>query len=279
MQKLRYEAHITKDPRLPFIIYSDMTITRSFFNPVPNWHDDIELLNCRSGEGYVFKDGRRVDFRAGDTVIIEPLVIHNVYSEGSVNFFAMMPGRNFCMENGIETDDMILPDILRDPEIDRLFARLEADTLNEGVCRVARIRRSVLDIIIAMTEGYSKNPDDMDRQDRQSFAHVRNAIKYIRDNYAADINIDSIARAAGINKYSLSREFRKGTGRSMIEYLNDYRCRMAYDHLKNGMSVAEAAELCGFSNYSYFAKIFRSVMGVLPSKVGSEGSKREFQYL
>lgn len=274
MPELRYETHITSDPRLPFIIYGEMIITNTFFNPVPNWHDDIELISCRRGRGYVLMDGKRVDFQAGDTVIIKPLVIHNVFSDDSVSFFPVTPGRDFCISNGIVADDTFFPQIINDAEIDRLFCELEADYESyDSRCRVARIRRSVLNILIMLTEKYGNPVEKTLTHEKHNFARVRDTIKYIRDNYASEISIDAVARKVGINKYSLSREFKEITGTSMIAYLNNYRCRVAYDYICGGLSVSEAANLCGFNNISYFSKTFRSVIGILPSEVGHGNEK------
>ena len=45
MNDFRYETHIACDPLLPFVLDDIMTLTPDFFNPVPNWHDDLEILS------------------------------------------------------------------------------------------------------------------------------------------------------------------------------------------------------------------------------------------
>ena len=266
MNDFRYETHIACDPLLPFVLDDIMTLTPDFFNPVPNWHDDLEILNCREGEGYVIMDGKRVDFSAGDTVIICPFVIHNVYSDSSVSFFPVTPGRDFCVSNGIDTDRLVYPEKIRDAEMNKLSRELESHYHSSDYLRTANIRRTVLNMMINLTEKYGRLPDETSNGKKADFIRVRNVIRFIRDNYGRGITLDEIARYSGINKYTVSRDFKELTGMTIVSYLNNYRCRIARERICSGMSVSEAAEICGFTNLSYFSRTFRKYVGELPSK-------------
>ena len=52
-----------------------------------------------------------------------------------------------------------------------------------------------------------------------------------------------------------------------MEFLNSLRCREARILILSGKcNVAEAARQCGVENLSYFSRMYRRYMGVLPSQ-------------
>ena len=62
---------------------------------------------------------------------------------------------------------------------------------------------------------------------------IKNAIVYIRSNFEKKLSLDGIAQAVYVDKFQLSREFKKLTGKTVVEYINDYRCRRAAEYLSS----------------------------------------------
>ena len=81
-----------------------------------------------------------------------------------------------------------------------------------------------------------------------------------------EITIDDLSQFAGYSRAHLSRQFKKATGLSIVEYINYIRCTNAHTMLVGeNKTVSEVALECGFSNMSYFSKIYKRVIGKLPS--------------
>ena len=95
---------------------------------------------------------------------------------------------------------------------------------------------------------------------------VKMTIKYIRDNYSNKLLLEQIATNVYTDKYSLTREFKKVTNQTIVNYINSLRCKKASEMIKDGERVSEAARKNGFTNMSYFTKTFKQYMGVLPSE-------------
>lgn len=75
------------------------------------------------------------------------------------------------------------------------------------------------------------------------------------------------ADICGISEVTFRRLFREYTGRSPIEYRNDVRLDKARSLLQSGeYNVSEAAELCGFSNLSFFIRLYKKKYGHTPKK-------------
>jgi two-component system, response regulator YesN len=106
-----------------------------------------------------------------------------------------------------------------------------------------------------------------DKKDKYSriFSSMR---EFIEGHYAEQITLDQMAGMAGISAGYFSKLFREYTGHSFIEFLNSIRIRAAKQMIQSGMKIQQVAENTGFSDYSYFSRVFRASEGVSP---------REFQ--
>jgi AraC-like DNA-binding protein len=83
------------------------------------------------------------------------------------------------------------------------------------------------------------------------------------------LRLEEIAGVAGLSRTHFSRVFKKEMGVGVSEYVNQIRCERASDLLsRGGMNAAEVAEACGFSDHSYFTRVFKRITGKTPSEVG-----------
>ena len=94
---------------------------------------------------------------------------------------------------------------------------------------------------------------------------VRQAMAYIHEQYADPISRSELAAHVGISERHLTYCFRQETGLTPITYLNRFRIRRACVLLEQGgLNVTEVALAVGFSDSSYFARVFRDEVGVSP---------------
>lgn len=91
------------------------------------------------------------------------------------------------------------------------------------------------------------------------------AISYIKDHFADDLSIDDIAQQANVSKSSLHRHFKRYTGRTILDYLNEYRISQACDLLATSQDpIYHIAEICGFRNLSNFNRRFHQYQTLSP---------------
>ncbi len=132
--------------------------------------------------------------------------------------------------------------------------------------RVLGIRLTVLELMRELCCHHSE-PLREDRHASRILTCIKQAIDYIRASYEKDFSLEDVAEFVGINKYYLSREFHKYTGYSFVAYVNRTRCLMAKKLLPDErLSISEVGRRCGFENRSYFAKSFKSYVGMLPGE-------------
>lgn len=90
---------------------------------------------------------------------------------------------------------------------------------------------------------------------------------YIRENYQTDITNQLLSRKFGFVPSYISKIFKAYKGVSPCSYLTDVRMekakRMIIEQLDQSLSVIAAA--VGYTDFSYFTKVFKRSFGVTPS--------------
>ncbi len=103
-------------------------------------------------------------------------------------------------------------------------------------------------------------------ESREKTLRLKNVLTYMRDRYDSAVTLSELAAVAGMNPKYFCRAFSQMTGRTPIDYLNYYRMEQAGEQLAfTARPVTEIALNCGFSDISYFSRIFSRYKGVSPS--------------
>ena len=95
---------------------------------------------------------------------------------------------------------------------------------------------------------------------------VDSVISYLQQNYGSDVSLLDVARHAGMSTSYLCRLFKKEKGTTVNAFLTQIRIDQSKKMLETDADIAEIAERCGFSDQSYFTKVFRQTEGVTPLK-------------
>lgn len=94
---------------------------------------------------------------------------------------------------------------------------------------------------------------------------VSQSIITIRENYAAPLSVDALAREAGMSGPVFHRAFKAVTGTSPLQYLKATRLARAKGFiLAQGMPASEAGRRVGYDNPSHFSREFKKHFGVSP---------------
>ena len=100
----------------------------------------------------------------------------------------------------------------------------------------------------------------------QGRAQLSEILSYISEHFTEPIDNAAIAAHFHYNPVYVSGLIRARTGLSLHKYLMRLRVLYAADLLRTGnLSVGEAAEMAGFSDFSYFSQFFRRSYGCTPS--------------
>ena len=264
----RYENYSDSKTNLPFVLNCDLIRTPIKFSKEYNWHEDLEIQICLDGSGWVLINGEKYAFKKGSVVIVPPNAIHYTGSDKFINYSCIIVKSEFCKSVDIDFNKLIFPPVIDSVKLSQLIFKLQEIFKDDDYpCRVAELYGALIDILVELTVKHAIEQTKIVPVPSKSHEMVKSAIKFIRENYSQKLSLDDVARAALTNKFSLSREFMKLTGQTVVENINRFRVLKALDYLENGYTVSRTAIECGFDNFSYFTKTFKKYIGKKPSEI------------
>lgn len=249
-------------------------------------HNVIELVLCYSNSGKINFENGSIDFKMGRTILIPPNCLHNIdiCNEKSVQL------KIFCMtipdiasylspaQAGRLSNIFPLGISFADHQEDNRKVTELGDFVEEGIGQhnfdTQQVNWSLVSIILALHVKQHQHYADRARMKYKN--KVVQIIRWIDEHLMESLKIDQVAVDFGMSRSLFSREFRRHTGKSFIEYCNVRRIEKAAMALATTqVSIANVAFSCGFSNLSNFHRQFKSVYGLAPgafrSKMIEEG--------
>ena len=110
----------------------------------------------------------------------------------------------------------------------------------------------------------------------QRDAFIDAAQSYLHAHYPEVIGVADIAQAAHVSIGHLCREFKKETGVSPMQYLQQYRLEKAKALLRHSQEkVHDIALKTGFQNAAYFGAVFKREMHMTPNAYRNEEAPHE----
>ena len=153
---------------------------------------------------------------------------------------------------------------------------LEAEELRQGYFKkidklqyLEEFINVINEIILELNKFINKNVNL--EEDR-----INVILEYIESHYDKALELSDISKAFNFNYYYLSYYFNNHCKEGFSEYLNRIRIEKACELLKdNKLYVSEISSMIGYSDHSYFCRVFKKITGDTPSRyrriVGMQG--------
>ena len=133
--------------------------------------------------------------------------------------------------------------------------------LLDGATRL-ETQELVMGAVLAMVQGYASPPVAAPTPSGGGVpARVR---ELLHDRFAEDLSADDLARAVGLSRFQLYRQFRERYGVAPSAYLRQVRLREARRRLAAGAAIVEVALVTGFADQSHLTRWFRRTYGITP---------------
>ncbi len=124
-----------------------------------------------------------------------------------------------------------------------------------------------LQVLIALTDARDSRTIRYRYFSRDTAHKVHEARKMLGEDLGAELSVEILAEKVKLNRTTLQQVFRQMYGMTIYEYRTQVRMQEAKNQLLAGrMTVTEIAGLCGYSNASKFAAVFRRITGMPPAE-------------
>jgi AraC-like DNA-binding protein len=243
-----------------------------------HFHPEYELtLIVRSG-GQQFVGDAIVDYGDGDLVLLGPNLPHTWRSTKLTGRHEaiVVQFRADCLGAGLFDRPEMRPvqRLLDRARRGLLFGgkprRVAGELMREllGATGPTRIRL-FLEILERLAAAPSRSlasaafQPEATREDERRISQICDHIQRHTDQR---LSLSSVARMVHMSSSSLSRFFKRVTGRTFNRYLNELRVGQACRQLiETDHTVAEICYACGFHNLANFNRRFRQIKGVTPT--------------
>lgn len=112
----------------------------------------------------------------------------------------------------------------------------------------------------------------------QDSDRLESIMTYLHQNYQRRITLSELADLINMSEASLVRFFRKWTGKTFVENLNEIRVGEAVCRLvETSDSISEICYKCGFNNLSNFNRIFKRLQRTTPTEYREKFSRTRFK--
>lgn len=131
---------------------------------------------------------------------------------------------------------------------------------------VSRIFRSLSEAEEWVSDLYIRTSEKIRAHNTRAGKLYRQITGYIEQNYMdCGLNLKKCSQALFISPGYISMILKKNTGKTFVDYLNEYRISRACEILKNQDSkIYEAAQQVGFTHKTYFSSVFKKLTGKTP---------------
>lgn len=249
-----------------------------------HYHPQLELVYIAQGEGTLYAGDFIGDFQEGDLFLLGRNLPHMFHSSHKANSEAL------CKALVVHINDQFLSRNFEDlPEL--AFLSQLQDRAKRGIRYRGSKNKKLLQILYNFEiDRPTKNilytmqllSELWERQDylRLGSSHwlehfqvtdtkVNDVIEHIMMNFHSEITLERVSEIAGMNKSAFCRYFKKHTGKSFVQFLNEIRVNFSCKLLKETSPTRSISEVCfqsGFNSLSYYNRTFRKVMNIPPGQ-------------
>ncbi len=243
---------------------------------------DKQNFSRHSHEGYtigLIETGAQRFYRTGGhhvapkntIILVNADEVHSGHSasEGGWAYRAMYP-----LPQQLETisKELYLPNhgipyfpkaVVEDPELASQL-RLVFNTLQNSDNRLLRESLIYSTMIKLMGKHAKAKPPSLNTTKIQQ--QVRLVKEFLDDLPQVDVSLEELANMSAVSPFHLIRSFQKEFGLPPHAYQIQSRLRLARKLLKQGHSISNTAQECGFHDQSHFHRHFKNANGYTPGQ-------------
>jgi len=240
----------------------------------PHWHNAIEIIMPLINTYSVICSGKSYELEERDIILIPAGKIHNLKANEGRRLILLCDNRLIDGVPALPDLRSVIAEPLTITEENGVDIRRSLGHIMEEIYTLYFEDNALSDIYVYMKilsfltriKEYQLSKFRSDDSEKYSDT-IHRIFSYIEQNYMYDISLEDLARIAGYSACHFSRIFKKYSGTTFINFLNNRRVSAAeLLLLEENASVTDASARVGFSSLTTFNRVFKEINGCTPSE-------------
>lgn len=265
-------------------IQNGITYRKSLFHN----HDFFEMMYVYSGTCTNYIGNKKMQLKAGDLLLYNLQTVHQlILDDTEAVVFNILAGKEIFSRSFLDLfsennpilqfyihslydipDDQYCAFSLKDDEALNPLLGIIAESIRKEEMYEKIMYLDFQNLLVRLARIRLSTRSDLS-QSNQEGLDINEVLTYIHDNYT-DVSLQSAADHFSYTTRSMIRFLKKYTHKTFTEIVRDFRMLSACNMLKNSKTpIDEIALHIGFSERSYFDRVFKQTFQVTPAEYRS----------
>lgn len=233
---------------------------------LPHWHEHLEILYVLDGYARVRCNSDYFTVHSGETAIINRGELHSFSAPSPMKYLCVIINPSFF--SYVKFDTVILKSVIPyDEYVHTCFSEISCEYSENSRGSDMRILGQAYCLISHLVKNYTlaelTEPEYKSRITRQN--KINSVMDYIHEHYSEPLSTAELSERFFMSKSHLCRLFKNATGKTLIQYLNEFRIKKACVLIRDTTeSISVIASSTGFESLYYFDRIFKKQVGSSP---------------
>lgn len=233
----------------------------------PHFHEDYELLFFYEGDADFTIGDVRYHLQKNDLLLIQPNVYHRLQPLSSRPYERVV----FNFSNEVVLEELLpflknansLYHLEANSPVKRIFDNLRESLQFFTKEEFEYFSATSLNHVLLQLKYFSPNTE---KETGSGSSALESILLYIDENLALPLTIADLSKRFNLSESWIAHSFKKALGVSPSQYINRKKIVYAQSLIHKGIPPMQAAEECGYTNYTTFYRQYKKHLGISPAE-------------
>lgn len=257
----------------------------------PHSHSFYEMVYVQSGFTLHSCSGEVRMLSTGDWFFVRPGEEHSYINAHGFNIYncifleeilgtdlaalRKLPGLDYLlttswMPDPTSTDPVTFErvlhvDMAERHSVESALERIKTECENRQPGWELSAKATLLTLLIRYSRLYEAQKGKKNHATSDYYMYIYKILQYVNDHYSEDLTMADLSKVTGLSVDYMARRFKAVMNMSPSEYIRRFRVAKAMELLADdSLSIAQIADMTGFSDISLFSRVFKSTVGLPP---------------
>lgn len=253
-----------------------------------HWHQEIEISLPREGKAVYQIYQNSYEISPGEGLLLNRNVPHSCHSPNNdrAKYTTILVRPDFlygdfgsdvernCFRPFLQNSALPCIRIPKEEawgrEVLRRLDEVDALFYEKPCCYELKIKGLLCEAFFEILSVQQKHQTPFVPANQVELERLEQMLNYVHTHFETVISLQELGSQVHLSREVCCRLFRKMTGKTVTQYLEEYRASKSLSLVESGQySMTQIADLVGFSNASRFATAFRRQFGCNPGEYNS----------